>query len=147
MSDVIGSPKLFLEYDPEVLEKKGRDIYKNNENLRNLLNVMEHPEFQRFFETYFNNWEDIRVLVMFMKIYHSLGKNPGKSTDNLSDGDKLPLILTKSEKKIDELTGYQKIALLKSMIDSSEIRKKFVDDLMKWSNKNAIITDKQKKLM
>lgn len=82
-------------------EKKGRAIYKRNEHLRRLAHIMEHPEFREFYEEYMKDWEDTKTILMFMKVYSSIEKH--------------------SEV---ELTPFQKLCILKDVIDDSSFREK-----------------------
>lgn len=81
-------------------ETKGKQIYKNNEHFRRLANVMEHPEFREFYNSYMNDWEDTKTIIMFMKLYEAVEKH-AKIT----------------------LTPYQKISIVKDMIDDPEKRR------------------------
>jgi hypothetical protein len=80
------------------LESQGRLAYTSNPHLQKLANVMEHPEFRAFYENYLSNWETAKTMLVFMALY--------KSIENNSD-----------------LNPFQKLALLKSMIDNSDTRK------------------------
>jgi uncharacterized protein involved in tellurium resistance len=81
-------------------ELKGKHIYKTNEHFRRLANVMEHPEFREFYNSYMNDWEDTKTIIMFMKLYEAVEKHT-KIT----------------------LTPYQKISIVKDMIDDPEKRR------------------------
>jgi hypothetical protein len=114
MSDVITFYDSCKDYNTVSLEKEGRDLYQSNKNLRNIMNVMEHPEFQEFFNNYFQDWDITRVVIMFMKIYNSM------DTKNLS--------------------GYQKIALLKNLMDDGKTRQRMTGNIMN----HMAITDSEK---
>jgi hypothetical protein len=92
------------------LEEKGRHIYQTNENFRRLANVMEHPEFREFFKLYMQDWESTKVIVMFMKMYEALEKHS----------------------KV-ELTPYQKLSIVKDVIDDSEMRQKVCQGISEWT--------------
>ena len=92
------------------LEEKGRRIYQTNENFRRLANVMEHPEFREFFQLYMQDWESTKVIVMFMKMYDALEKHSRV-----------------------ELTPYQKLSIVKDVIDDSEMRQKVCEGISEWS--------------
>jgi hypothetical protein len=82
------------------LENKGKHIYSSNIHYKNLATIMEHPEFKNFYNTYLKDFENTRTMLMFMKIYDSIGKH------------------------FPNLNPFQKIYILKDIIDNSETRKK-----------------------
>ena len=51
------------------INKTGENIYKKNNTYRMLCNVMEHPEFRKFYDLYMSNWENLKVIFLFMKLY------------------------------------------------------------------------------
>lgn len=91
------------------LEEKGRQIYQNNEHFRRLANVMEHPEFREFYKEYMQDWDSVKMIVMFMKMYEAIEKHS----------------------KV-ELTPYQKISVVKDVIDDGELRQKVCQGLSEW---------------
>lgn len=93
----------------EGLEEKGRHIYQTNENFRRLANVMEHPEFRQFFQLYMQDWESTKVIVMFMKMYDAIEKHSRV-----------------------ELTPYQKLSIVKDVIDDREMRQKVCKGISEW---------------
>lgn len=86
------------EIDERKIEEVGKRIYQQNSFFQSLSNVMEHPEFKNVFNKHFKSWDDIEVFVMFLKLYEKIG-------------DQFP-----------EFNGYQKLYLVKSLIDNSETR-------------------------
>lgn len=101
-------------------EKKGKQIYKENEHYRRLSNVMEHPEFREFYNLYMSDWDSVKLIVMFMKVYEAVEKHS----------------------KI-ELTPFQKISIVKDVIDNNELRQKICDGLEKWTkDKNLPLGEK-----
>lgn len=82
-------------------EIEGRDIYNNNKHYQKIANLMEHPEFRDFYNKYLKDWDTAKTIIMFMQIYEGVEKH---STT--------------------ELSPYQKICIVKSIIDDSETRKK-----------------------
>ena len=80
------------------IAQEGRHIYDNNNFMRSLTNVMENPEFSYLFDKYFDSWDNIELFVMFTKVYQSITK------------------------QFPEMTGYEKIALVKKLIDTSKTR-------------------------
>jgi len=82
-------------------EIMGRDIYNNNKHYQKIANLMEHPEFRDFYNKYLKDWDTAKTIIMFMQIYEGVEKH---STI--------------------ELTPYQKICIVKGIIDDTESRKK-----------------------
>ena len=54
MSDLINYRKISSSHLMNS-EIKGKKLYKQNENYRMIANVMEHPEFRKFFDEHFIN--------------------------------------------------------------------------------------------
>jgi hypothetical protein len=95
-----------VEYNNlNMLEEKGKHIYSTNQHYRNLCTIMEHPEFRNFYNLYLKNIEDSKTILMFMKMYDKID-NHFKS-----------------------LNSFQKISILKDMIDNSESRKIICDSM------------------
>lgn len=89
---------------PEMLSEKkmeglGKNIYANHDFYRSLTNLLENPEFKILFKDYFGSWKDIELFVMFLKLYEKIG-------------DQFP-----------DFNGYQKIYLVKSLIENANSRK------------------------
>jgi hypothetical protein len=94
-------------------EKNGKQLYNQNEYYQNIVNLMEHPEFRKLFNTHFFEWENIQLIVMFMKLYEHIEK-------------------TSSIK----LNGYQKLYLLDRIMKTRPLRQQLCDQIQKWiSNK------------
>jgi len=87
-------------------ENKGKELYKNNEHYRRLANVMEHPEFREFFNLYMGDWDSVKMILMFMKLYEAVEKH-----SNI------------------KLTPFQKICIVKDVIDNGELRQKICEGL------------------
>jgi hypothetical protein len=71
------------------LEEYGKDMYNSNENYKNIVNFMEDSEFQKFFETNFNNLISTKTTLMFMKLYQHIGNIAKVSGAKLSEYEKL----------------------------------------------------------
>jgi hypothetical protein len=82
------------------IENDGKKIYNDNNFYRSLANIMEHPEFRTFINSYVNDVYDLNVILKFMKLYDMI------------------------EKKDSTLNGYHKLSILKNFIDNSNIRYK-----------------------
>ena len=89
------------------LEKNGQDLYQNNEHYRSIANCLEHPEFRKFFDTYFSNWDDARTILGFLKVYQEIEQST-------------PI----------ELSGYQKLAILNTMIRDRDIRRNICNNIV-----------------
>ena len=108
MSDLI-----VCENNNGELEEVGRSIYRSNDNYRNLANVMEHPEFKCFFDDNFKDWTSARTTLMIMKLYQSIEKDSSK-----------------------KLSGYEKIAIVDSVINDSKMRQNVVKAINEWAGDN-----------
>ena len=87
----------------KVVENIGKKIYKNHKYYRDLATVMEHPEFRNFFDSYMKDVEDAKLTIMFMKLYEAIEKRSNV-----------------------ELSPYQKIAIMKEMMDDWDFRRAVV---------------------
>jgi hypothetical protein len=47
----------------------GAKIYRTGGNFAILADLMENPEFRRFYRENFNDWSDIKTVVTFMRLY------------------------------------------------------------------------------
>jgi hypothetical protein len=92
------------------LEEKGRKLYKQNPHFRKLSNIMEHPEFRDFYNTYMKDWENTKVVLMFMKLYEA--------------------IETHSNVK---LSPFEKISIMKNIIDNGETRREICKGISDWT--------------
>lgn len=105
-------------------EKEGRAIYKSNKNLRSIATMMENPEFREFYNTFLQDFESAKIAIMFLKIYEG------------------------AEKYIDtELTPYQKLAVLKNMIEDGKIRQKACKNIQEWSTTSLQADKCQKSIL
>ena len=94
-------------------EKNGKQLYNQNEYYQNIVNLMEHPEFRKLFNAHFFEWENIQLIVMFMKLYEHIEK-----TSTI------------------KLNGYQKLYLLDRIMKTRPLRQQLCDQIQKWiSNK------------
>ena len=55
---------------------------------------MEHPEFRKLFNVHFFEWENIQLIVMFMKLYEHIEKT---STIKLNGYQKLYLLVKSNQ--------------------------------------------------
>lgn len=98
--------------DETQIEADGKKIYRTNSFFRSMSNLMEHPEFQPVFKEHFKSWDDIKVFVMFLKVYERVG-------------DQFP-----------DFNGYHKISLVKTLIETAPTRKLICDEVIKTYNKS-----------
>lgn len=92
-------------------ELNGRQLYQTNQFFRSFANVMEHPEFKEFFNTYMRDVDDIKLVISLMKAYQSL----------------------ENEIKQDS-TPYERISILNSMLRDSTMRQKFIEQIQMLTN-------------
>ena len=110
MSELIKFPK---DIDVETHEK-GKQIYQTNEHFRRLATVMEHPEFREFYNIYMTDWDSAKTMIMFMKMYEALEKHAQIT-----------------------LTPYQKLAIVKDMIDDSKKRQMICTGFSEWTKQSS----------
>lgn len=97
------------------LEKKGRQLYKDIINYQRLANIMEHPEFREFYDTYMNDWDTAKSIIMFMKLYEAIEKH-----------SKL------------KLTPYQKIAVADEIFHNSDKRQQICNAIQEWCGNTRV---------
>jgi hypothetical protein len=98
-------------------EDKGKAIYQDNEHYRRLANFMEHPEFRHFYDNYMKDWNSVQMIMLFMKTYEAIEKHSSM-----------------------ELNPYEKIAILKNMVENSDTRRKLCDGIVEWSGKKSLLS-------
>jgi len=98
------------ESDLNSLWKKGKKIYQTNPHYKKLATIMEHPEFREFYDKYMCDWDSIKVMLMFMKIYETIEKHS---------------VIT--------LSPYQKISIMKEIIDDEKSREEICKTISKWT--------------
>jgi len=96
------------------LQENGKKLYNQNEYYQNIVNLMEHPEFRKLFNAHFFDWNNIKAMVMFMKLYEHIEKS---STIKLN--------------------GYQKLYLLDKIMKTRHIRQQLVTEIQRWTNQNS----------
>ena len=99
-----------IQEERNVKEDNGKHIYNTNDHFRRLANVMEHPEFREFYEKYMTDWDSAKTMIMFMKTYEAIEKHA----------------------KI-ELTPYQKISIVKELIDDPDKRRMICEGFSHWT--------------
>lgn len=54
--------------------ERGEELVKRNKFYNDLATLLENPEITFFFEKYFNNWDDIKTIIMYIELYVHLNK-------------------------------------------------------------------------
>lgn len=119
MSDLVTlyNPTNSLVSCLEETEKNGRNLYNTNDTYKSIANVMEHPEFRTFFNKNFSDWDDVKTILMFLKLYQEIETSfPAK------------------------LNGYQKISILDSLIKNKDIRRDICSKFSKCLKESNKIT-------
>lgn len=100
----------YTEQQKEENELKGRELYRINGTLRDVANVMEHPEFRTFIDKYFCDPMLAQSILMFLKVYEL------------------------AEESDPNLTPFQKIAALDSAMANPDARNLIHAEFIKWRN-------------
>ena len=53
-------------------EKKGTKILQTNSFFQDLCRLMKNNDFRNFYDTYFNDWSEIQVMIFYMKLYSTI---------------------------------------------------------------------------
>ena len=108
MSDLLTLyvPKSSITTCLEHSEKVGKHLYKQNENYRTIANCMEHPEFRKLFDKHFSDWDKVKNILMFLKVYQEIEKTS-------------PV----------ELNGYQKLSVLDNIMRDRELRRNICQEV------------------
>ena len=56
-------------FDLRKATQHGDKIYRTNENMRDVANMMSDKKFREFFTKHFQTWDDVKTTMMFMKMY------------------------------------------------------------------------------
>ena len=106
----------------------------NDDFMKKLSVIMEDSEFRNFFNEYFNNWDDIKAILMIMKMYQLIKYKHNKPeekplqqiTEYASDIDHTEIVTQRliynKLKNPDEV-----IKTLRTMMNNKDTRKKMVD--------------------
>jgi hypothetical protein len=81
------------------INKKGIVLYRKNKNFKMLADIMENKKFREFYNLYLKDIDNIKLALLFMKLYESVEKNS----------------------KV-RLTPYQKISIVKDIFENRELR-------------------------
>jgi hypothetical protein len=64
----------------------------SNQALHNIGIMMENTEFRTFFRQYFNNWDDITILIMCMKLYDMVDQYYNKKDQKLESNEIVEIV-------------------------------------------------------
>ena len=54
------------------IKKEGKQIYDKNTFFKDLHNMMQNEQFRKFYDKYYKDWGEIKVMMMYMKLYESI---------------------------------------------------------------------------
>ncbi len=83
----------------EESERIGRQLYKQNKNYQVIANCMENPEFRKMFDEHFSDLDSLKTILIFLKLYQKIEKSSHV-----------------------ELSGYQKITIMDSIVKDRRLR-------------------------
>ena len=63
-----------LETNINIIIKQGEDILRENEFFNDLDYVMRDNGFRYFYDKYFKDFSDVKVVVLYMKLYETIQK-------------------------------------------------------------------------
>lgn len=92
------------------LEAIGRQVYQDNDFFKNFSNVVNNPEFMEYFSNNFKTWLDVKTQIMLLKTHEFVGN------------------------KYPELSSYERLAVLKDIINNSETRREMVKEMEKFES-------------
>lgn len=104
------------------IEGVGRDIYRENPNMRDISEFMEHPATREFYNSHFNTWGDITSIMLYLKLYNLVDKmfdKYHKNSDNL------------------ELNGYHKIAITHQLMKNRDAKHVICSEMVDWMYSTA----------
>jgi len=80
--------KQMLITNNERFNEIGVKTYKNNEVMRLISDVMSDTNFRELFDKNFNTWDDVKAILMIMKLYQNIEiehiKNKGVPPDKMT---------------------------------------------------------------
>ena len=81
------SKKIVPKNSYEEIRKIGEKTYQENKVMSLIADVMSDCKFRNLFDEYFNDWNDIKTILMIMKVYQNI--EISKTNENL---DKVEII-------------------------------------------------------
>jgi len=100
--------KSYLENRDKIM-KEGNKIYKENDYLAKIWDIMTDPNFSEFFDSYLTNYNDLQVAMVFFHVYKSI-----KSTYEKTFKTKI--------------TKEEMVYMLKQIMRNNFMRKYFIQD-------------------
>ena len=64
--------KLVLYENDKKTYQEGTLIYKENEFMRDLYDMMSNDRFRNFIDKYLNEWNSIKSVIMFIKLFETI---------------------------------------------------------------------------
>jgi hypothetical protein len=58
-----------IKSDSFEIYEKGNDLIEHNDFFKDLVEIMENEKFSKFFEKYFKNMTEVKISVVYMKLY------------------------------------------------------------------------------
>ena len=86
-----------VPYDPRTIIKYDKC---KSESINDLSNLMENKEFRSFYDKYLTNWDDIKSVTMFMKVYENFELLVKPYLTNISQKEKKQILAMMTEKAI-----------------------------------------------
>jgi len=77
--------KQLVKSDSFDISEKADNLVKNNDFFADLIEIMEDEKFAKFFEKYFVDMNEVKISVVYMKLYQEFKKKWKKMTDEELD--------------------------------------------------------------
>lgn len=77
--------KQLVKSDSFDISEKAAKLVKNNDFFADLIEIMEDEKFANFFEKYFVDMNEVKISVVYMKLYQEFKKKWKKMTDEELD--------------------------------------------------------------
>ena len=125
-----------------VIKEKGSEIKVNNDFFNDLSKIMENSEFNSFFKKYMTDWQDVKAVIVYMKLYSEFKKKYETLNNEKLDSDIVVFLLQKimqdREARPFAIKTINKIYENKRVTFFKEFEK-----FLKNKNKNLITWDKE----
>ena len=125
-----------------VIKEKGCEIKLNNDFFNDLSKIMENSEFNSFFKKYMTDWQDVKAVIVYMKLYSEFKKKYETLNNEKLDSDIVVFLLQKimqdKEARPFAIQTVNKIYENKRVTFFKEFEK-----FLKNKNKNLISWDKE----
>tara|TARA_B100000900_G_C20589842_1_gene721164 strand:+ start:780 stop:1229 length:450 start_codon:yes stop_codon:yes gene_type:complete len=125
-----------------VIKEKGCEIKLNNDFFNDLSKIMENSEFNSFFKKYMTDWQDVKAVIVYMKLYSEFKKKYETLNNEKLDSDIVVFLLQKimqdKEARPFAIETVNKIYENKRVTFFKEFEK-----FLKNKNKNLISWDKE----